>query len=107
MKDAQKDLVDPAVLGTRSVLQAVAKNKKTVKRVILTSSFAGKCCIVHPAPCLACVLFNLNACERPRQEPLSAWPGMKLTVHVLLRSCGEAQGRSQQRQAVHRGGLEQ
>lgn len=40
--DAQKDLVDPAVLGTKNVLSAVAKSKDTVKRVVLTSSFAGE-----------------------------------------------------------------
>ena len=40
--DVQKDLVDPAVLGTKNVLSAVAKSKDTVKRVVLTSSFAGE-----------------------------------------------------------------
>lgn len=37
--DAQKDLVDPAVNGTLSMLKAAAKSK-TVKRVVLTSSVA-------------------------------------------------------------------
>jgi nucleoside-diphosphate-sugar epimerase len=39
--DAQKDLVDPAVKGTQNVLKAAVKSKATVKRVVLTSSFAG------------------------------------------------------------------
>jgi dihydroflavonol-4-reductase len=38
-KDAQKDLVDPAVKGTLNVLRACAKSP-SVKRVVLTSSMA-------------------------------------------------------------------
>lgn len=38
-KDAQKDLVDPALIGTRNVLEA-ANRSGTVKRVVLTSSVA-------------------------------------------------------------------
>jgi dihydroflavonol-4-reductase len=38
-KDPQKDLVDPAVQGTRSMLEACAKSS-SVKRVVLTSSMA-------------------------------------------------------------------
>ena len=41
MEDGQRDLVDPAVKGTKNVLSAVAKSLDTVKRVVLTSSFAG------------------------------------------------------------------
>ncbi|WP_085339152.1 SDR family oxidoreductase [Aquidulcibacter paucihalophilus] len=39
VQDAQKDLVDPAVQGTVSMLQAAAKSPR-VKRVVLTSSMA-------------------------------------------------------------------
>lgn len=39
VKDAQKDLVDPALLGTRNVLEA-ANRSGTVKKVVLTSSVA-------------------------------------------------------------------
>ena len=39
VKDPQRDLVDPAVNGTLSMLKAAAKSK-TVKRVVLTSSMA-------------------------------------------------------------------
>ena len=38
--DPQRDLVDPAVKGTKNILSAVAKSKDTVQRVVLTSSFA-------------------------------------------------------------------
>ncbi|KAK9842312.1 hypothetical protein WJX81_005982 [Elliptochloris bilobata] len=40
VEDGQRDLVDPAVKGTKNVLSAVAKSLDTVKRVVLTSSFA-------------------------------------------------------------------
>ncbi len=39
VKDPQKDLVDPAVNGTRNVLEA-AINCQTIKRIVLTSSVA-------------------------------------------------------------------
>jgi dihydroflavonol-4-reductase len=39
VKDAQKELIDPAVMGTKNVLQA-ATQSGTVKKVILTSSVA-------------------------------------------------------------------
>jgi dihydroflavonol-4-reductase len=39
VKDPQRDLVDPAVMGTLSVLKAAANNAR-VKRVVLTSSMA-------------------------------------------------------------------
>jgi dihydroflavonol-4-reductase len=39
VKDPQKDLVDPALLGTRNVLQQ-ASNTPSVRRVVLTSSVA-------------------------------------------------------------------
>ncbi|KAL3496159.1 hypothetical protein BJX62DRAFT_251714 [Aspergillus germanicus] len=39
-KDAQRDLIDPAVLGTTSLLDAVAAHTPSVKRVVITSSFA-------------------------------------------------------------------
>ena len=40
-EDTQKELVEPALHGTSSVLESVAKSKDTIKRVVLTSSFAG------------------------------------------------------------------
>lgn len=40
--DAKKQLIEPAVGGTENVLSSVAKHSKTIKRVVLTSSFAGE-----------------------------------------------------------------
>ncbi len=52
VKDPQKDLVDPALLGTRNVLNSVNKTD-SVKRVVLTSSCAAiigdaKDCLSYP-----------------------------------------------------------
>lgn len=52
VKDPQKDLVDPALLGTRNVLNSVNR-AKSVKRVVLTSSCAAiigdsKDCLNYP-----------------------------------------------------------
>lgn len=38
--DAKKDLINPAVLGTTAVLRALHQTYLTVRRVIVTSSFA-------------------------------------------------------------------
>ena len=38
--DSKKDLLDPAVIGTTGILKAIKKNASTVKRVVITSSFA-------------------------------------------------------------------
>lgn len=38
--DIQKELLDPAVIGTTTLLKSVAKSAPSVKRVVITSSFA-------------------------------------------------------------------
>ena len=40
IKDVQKDLLDPAILGTTGILKSIAAFAPTVKRVVITSSFA-------------------------------------------------------------------
>ena len=64
--DPQAQLVDPAVKGTRNVMQAVARNKADVRRIVLTSSCAGGWVREEASgptwlPCVACC--RLNACE--------------------------------------------
>lgn len=39
-KDAKTEILDPAIKGTTSILEAIQKYAPTVKRVVLTSSFA-------------------------------------------------------------------
>ena len=38
--DVQRDLLDPAIKGTTGILQSIVKKAPTVKKVIITSSFA-------------------------------------------------------------------
>lgn len=38
--DVKKDLLDPAIIGTTGILKAVHKNAPSVKRIVITSSFA-------------------------------------------------------------------
>lgn len=38
--DVQKDLIDPAVIGTTGILKSIKKHAPSVKRVVITSSFA-------------------------------------------------------------------
>jgi len=38
--DVQKQLLDPAVIGTTGILKSIKKSAPTVKRVVITSSFA-------------------------------------------------------------------
>lgn len=38
--DVQKQLLDPAIIGTTGVLKSIKKSAPTVKRVVITSSFA-------------------------------------------------------------------
>lgn len=44
--DVKKDLLDPAIIGTTTLLKAVKRNAPSVKRVAITSSFAA---IINPA----------------------------------------------------------
>ncbi|EMC92843.1 hypothetical protein BAUCODRAFT_37757 [Baudoinia panamericana UAMH 10762] len=43
--DVQKELLDPAVIGTTGILKSIKKSAPTVKRVVITSSFAS---IINP-----------------------------------------------------------
>lgn len=38
--DVQKQLLDPAIIGTTGILKSIKKSAPTVKRVVITSSFA-------------------------------------------------------------------
>ncbi|MCJ1277637.1 methylglyoxal reductase (NADPH-dependent) gre2 [Puttea exsequens] len=44
--DNKKDLLDPAVIGTTGILKSVKQHAPTVKRVVITSSFAS---IINPS----------------------------------------------------------
>jgi len=38
--DVQKELLDPAIIGTTGILKSIKKSAPSVKRVVITSSFA-------------------------------------------------------------------
>ncbi|KAI9873719.1 MAG: methylglyoxal reductase (NADPH-dependent) gre2 [Pleopsidium flavum] len=40
VENNERDLLNPAIHGTREILQAIQKNNPTIKRVVITSSFA-------------------------------------------------------------------
>ena len=64
----QKELIEPALNGTKNVLGSVAKTKGTIKRVVLTSSFAGKLALQklgHVLPCST----NFNIVDHPALHP--------------------------------------
>lgn len=44
--DIQKELLDPAIIGTTGILKSIKKSAPTVKRVVITSSFAS---IINPS----------------------------------------------------------
>jgi len=46
--DTKKDLLDPAIIGTTGILKAIKKSAPTVKRVVITSSFAAIINVTNP-----------------------------------------------------------
>ncbi len=51
-----KDIIEPAVDGTLSLLGSVVKSKDTIERVVLTSSIAGGLTLrVHGKHLIACL----------------------------------------------------
>ena len=89
VEDPQKDLVDPALKGTRNVMNAAVKSKATVKRVVLTSSFAGGAV----SDCVSTALLCLET-----EEP-SVWCSRAQALHMgiwllVLGSSPEHQGAS-------------
>ena len=63
--DPQRDLIDPALLGTRNVLASAARHKASVRRVVVTSSVAGGRLIACPCgwPPLGSCLGSLPAAD--------------------------------------------
>ncbi len=94
VENGQRDLVDPAVNGTKIVLGAVAKSLDTVKRVVLTSSFAGA---------LATAICLHRACVQGDSTTMVGLLGFAFLLKSGRwgRSCGEGQGRPGQRQPLH------
>jgi nucleoside-diphosphate-sugar epimerase len=70
--DPHKELIEPAVHGTKNVLQSVARSKDTVKRVVLTSSVAavhGDNNIQPPKNGSLYTADDWNTTSTPEEEP--------------------------------------
>jgi len=45
--DVQTQMLDPAIMGTKGILQSIQKSAPSVKRVVITSSFASIVCTIQ------------------------------------------------------------
>jgi len=106
-EDTQKELVEPALEGTTTVLESVAKSKDTIRRVVLTSSFAGMLLsILSGFELIAgyCVCYaGFCCCCSSVQE---AFTNRQADSCSITCSCTEDEVWPKQWQAVHRRGLE-
>jgi nucleoside-diphosphate-sugar epimerase len=71
--DHQKDFYEPAIHGTTGILKEAAK-EKSVKRVVITSSFAA---VVNPAKYPPSILQPLTSAGEPGQATSTAVPSSK------------------------------
>ncbi|KAK2593369.1 methylglyoxal reductase (NADPH-dependent) gre2 [Conoideocrella luteorostrata] len=74
--DPQKELVDPAVIGTTSILKAIHRSAPTVKRVIVTSSFASVLDVAHlsnASHTFTEASWNPNTIEDLHESPITAY----------------------------------
>ncbi|CUA68239.1 Putative NADPH-dependent methylglyoxal reductase GRP2 [Rhizoctonia solani] len=80
INDITKDLLEPAILGTTEILKAVKANAPTVKRVVVTSSFAS---IVdlgkgdRPGYVYSEKDWNPITYEESKKDPVSGYYGSK------------------------------
>lgn len=75
--DVKKDLLDPAVIGTTGILKAIKASAPSVKKVVITSSFAA---IMNPdnhPKVYSESVWNPITWEEALQNPASAYRGSK------------------------------
>ena len=48
IKDIKTEMLDPAIVGTTTILESIKARAPTVKRVVITSSFAAMMTISRP-----------------------------------------------------------
>ena len=94
----QEELVDVAVNGTHNVLSSVAKNKESIRRVLVTSSFAGGPMWVRDGAVHLCLPTHQSSCSLAIQgSACFGWhvsvllqinlPGLGLCVLCYLGPC--------------------
>ncbi|CAE6445741.1 unnamed protein product [Rhizoctonia solani] len=80
INDIKKDLLDPAILGTTEILKAVKAHAPTVKRVVVTSSFASIVDLSkgdRPGHVYSEKDWNPITYEESQKDPVSGYYGSK------------------------------
>ncbi|EXJ80703.1 dihydroflavonol-4-reductase [Capronia epimyces CBS 606.96] len=75
--DVKKDLLDPAIVGTTGILKAVKKSAPTVKRIVITSSFAAIMNPDKPAKVYSEANWNPITWEEALRSPGDGYRGSK------------------------------
>lgn len=85
VQDLVKDFLEPAVTGTTSILQAIKDNAPSVKRVVITSSFAA---INHGSdkkpPFYDETCWNPITWDEAAQDKTKAYRGSKVRTNTSL-----------------------
>ncbi|KAI8236916.1 Ketoreductase azaE [Colletotrichum sp. SAR 10_86] len=76
-KDAETEMLNPAIRGTTSLLSAVAAFAPNVKRVVITSSVAAAVNIMAPPPILTSEMWNPITREEASSNPFFAYLASK------------------------------
>ncbi|KAF9893336.1 methylglyoxal reductase (NADPH-dependent) gre2 [Aspergillus nanangensis] len=77
IQDAKKDVIDPAVLGTTSLLTAVHSHAPSVKRVVITSSFSANYNIHKHPDVYNETHWNPVTLEEATKDPVQAYRASK------------------------------
>jgi nucleoside-diphosphate-sugar epimerase len=75
--DVKKDLLDPAIIGTTTLLKAIKKNAPSVKRVAITSSFAAIINPTHHAKIYSESNWNPVTLEQAQASPQNGYRASK------------------------------
>ncbi|KAK3344244.1 hypothetical protein B0T25DRAFT_573196 [Lasiosphaeria hispida] len=79
-KDPKTELIDPAVIGTTGILKAIARSASSVKRVVVTSSFAAivdEATISNPATVFSEASWNPVTLADIHNSPATAYRASK------------------------------
>lgn len=83
--DPVKDLLDPAIKGTTGILKAIRAYAPTVKRVVITSSFAAIINAKQHAKEYSEENWNPVTWEEALQDTATTYRGSKVCMHPRIR----------------------
>lgn len=87
-EDIVKDIIEPAIQGTLSIVQAAQKNAPTVKRIVFTGSLSSVAdCAVLPGPAGKVIReedWNPVTLEGAKSDPMTAYFGSKTLAEKAL-----------------------